>query len=125
VIVVAAGRVTSTVQPVSAVAPAVTRMVVTKPPFHWLTDAAAVHPAGGGGVVPPSVRVGVCQSRHSARLPCLRLEIRNVPAELPVPSRYFWMCCCSGVRHSDRDAQCVPSWTSDQYVMFGPAPSAL
>ncbi len=73
-----------------------------------------VGPPVGGGVVGPSVRVGVCQSRHSARLPALRLEIRNVPAALPVFSRNFWMFCCSGVRHSDRAAQWVPSWTSDQ-----------
>jgi len=37
----------------------------------------------------------------------------------------FAMYCCSGVRHSGRTAQWVPSCTSDQYEMLSPAPSAL
>ncbi|MFC7763011.1 hypothetical protein ACFQY4_36875 [Catellatospora bangladeshensis] len=69
---------------------------------------------GGGEVGGPSSRVGVVQSRQSARLPDFRLEIRMTPAALPVLSRNFCRFCCSGVRHSLRTAQCVPSATSDQ-----------
>jgi len=61
-----------------------------------------------------SDRVGVVQSLHCDRLPDFLEEIRNTPGVLPVFSRNFWMFCCSGVRHSDRVAQWVPSWTSDQ-----------
>src|SRR5687768_9755480 len=108
VIVAPAGNVRPTVQPLIGDAPAVTRIVATKPPFHWLSDTEAEQPVGGGGVVGggvvgggvvgggvvgggvvgggvvgggvgPSVRVGVVQSLHSARLPAFRLEIRKVP----------------------------------------------
>jgi hypothetical protein len=65
-------------------------------------------------VVGPSERVGVVQSRHCARFPAALLEIRIEPAALPVFSRNFWMFCCNGVRHSERLAQWLPSWTSDQ-----------
>ena len=65
-----------------------------------------------GDGVGPSVRTGVCQSLHSARLPGLRLEILNVPAVLPVLSRNFWMFCRNGVCHSVLVAQCVPLVTS-------------
>jgi hypothetical protein len=72
-----------------------------------------VGPVGvGDGVESP--RVGVCQSRHSDRLPLALDEILIAPAALPVFSRNFWMFCCSGVRHSDLLAQWLPSWTSDQ-----------
>ena len=142
VTVAPAGSVSPTFQPLVPAAPAVTLTVATKPPVQALTDTEAVHPPPGtgelgvgelgtgplgegelgegelgegelelGGV---DVRTGVCQSRHSARFPAARLEIRNVPAADPVRSRNFWMCCCSGVRHSARLAQWLPSWTSDQ-----------
>jgi hypothetical protein len=75
-----------------------------------------------GGAEPS---VGVVQVRHSAKLPDALLEIRIVPAAVPVRSRYFWMCCCSGVRHSARLAQWEPSWTSDQYVRLPCTPRAL
>src|SRR5688572_21491505 len=124
------GRVVATVQPLTGAEPAVTRIVATNPPVHWLIDAEAEQPTpvgglvgglvggfvgglvGGfvGGVVGPSARVGVCQSRHSARLPAARLEILKTPGLLPVFRRNFWMLCCSGVRHSGRTAQWVPSW---------------
>src|SRR5688572_15978031 len=43
------GRVIETRQPLICEDPAVTRVVTTKPPGHWLTDVEAVHPPGGGG----------------------------------------------------------------------------
>jgi hypothetical protein len=143
------GRVRVTVQPLMAFAPAVTLMVATKPPVHALTDTDAAQPPGGGGLdgepgdeleldgdpgcdpgwelggsLGDWPRFGVVQSLHSARLPCARAEIRIAPGAVPVRSRCFWMFCCNGVRHSDRLAQCEPSWTSDQYVMLSAAPSA-
>ncbi|WP_437079579.1 hypothetical protein [Streptomyces sp. enrichment culture] len=41
-------------------------------------------------------------------------ETLNTPEEPPESSRNFWMFRWSGVRHSERAAQCVPSWMSDQ-----------
>src|SRR5688572_6453541 len=43
------GRVIETRQPLICEEPAVTRVVTTKPPCLWLTDAEAVQPPGGGG----------------------------------------------------------------------------
>src|SRR5437016_53631 len=45
------GRTMVTVQCVIALAPAVTLMLVVKPPGNWLSDSAAVQPPGGGGFV--------------------------------------------------------------------------
>ncbi|RAO62414.1 hypothetical protein LUPAC06_00394 [Micromonospora saelicesensis] len=68
----------------------------------------------GGGVVGPSARTGVGQSRQSANRPSALLEIRITPGSLPVFSRNLRMLFCSGVRHSGRLAQWLPSCTSDQ-----------
>jgi hypothetical protein len=109
------GRVAATVQPLTGDEPAVTRIVATNPSVHWLVDTDAEQPlGGGGGVVGPPVRAGVCQSRHSARFPAFLPEIQKAPGALPVFSRCFWMFCCKAVRHSGLAAQWLPSWMSDQ-----------
>src|SRR5690349_5471591 len=142
-------RVQRTVQPLTPAAPAVTVTSPWKPPCHEPTvrNEALQAPAGGGlvggGLVGGGLvgggdvgggdvggglvgggdveSVGVVQSRQSARLPCLSDEMRIVPGSLPVRRRNLRRFCCSGVFHSGRTAQCVPSWTSDQYVMLSPA----
>ncbi len=52
-----------------------------------------------------SLRVGVCQSLHSDKLPCALDEILIAPGALPVFSKNFWMFCCRGVLHSGLLAQ--------------------
>jgi hypothetical protein len=47
VIVAPGGRVVPTVQPPIGDAPAVTRIVATNPPVHWLRETDAVHPPLG------------------------------------------------------------------------------
>src|SRR5262245_50534597 len=47
------------------------------------------------------------------------------PAAFPVFFRNFCRLFRSGVVHSERIAQCVPSDTFEWYEMFAPAPSAL
>jgi hypothetical protein len=68
----------------------------------------------GGGVVGPVPSVGVVQSIQSDRRPEAELEMWNEPGAFPVFVRYFWMFWVSGVFHSGRIAQWLPSWMSDQ-----------
>ncbi len=71
--------------------------------------------SSSGGVVPSSGRsplsVGVVQLRHCERLPVSLGEALNTPGGWPEPFRNAWMLCWSGWRHSEREAQCVPSET--------------
>ncbi|MFE9101932.1 hypothetical protein [Actinomadura geliboluensis] len=114
----------ATVQPLTGDDPAVTRAVATNLPVHWLVATVAVQPPSAGGAEGPSERIGVCQSRHWERSSALLPAILKPQVE-PPERRNCWMFARSGACHSDRVAQWVPSWTSDQYVMLSPAPSAL
>lgn len=60
-----------------------------------------------------SVSTGVCQSRHSARFPDFAPETRNTSGGDPELSRNAWIDRVSGPFHSAREAQWVPSWTSE------------
>src|SRR3712207_3916352 len=121
-----------TVQPLIGDAPAVTLTVATKPPVHWFSDTVAVQPPGCCDVVVvvvvvvvvspvvvvvvvvlvgPVPKVGVVQSRHWARLPVALLCMFTPPVKVPVLRRNLLTACWSGVRHSARLAQWLPSVT--------------